>query len=298
MYALPKKKLSSGQAVLIVLLGMAVTLTIVLSIVSRSITDISLSTTDEESARAFSAAEAGIENMIIGAVGTGTTTAIGESSYVTASSDFGLDTSGFNFMDQYSAGETATVWFVGHDSDNNLSCTGVDCFTGTNLQICWGNDGASSVDEETPAIEVTTYYDTTTGWQTSDYSGVRVARSAIDPYGSRPGDNGFSPSVSSGSGTNCTIGSVSYPFYSGNITLPSSSRLLFARIKFLYNATTPHALGVKSSNGTFPSQGKIFSSTGTSGSSVRKVEVVDLYRSPLGIFEAGLFSVGDLKKNN
>ncbi|MBU3957074.1 hypothetical protein KKI19_02265 [Patescibacteria group bacterium] len=47
------KRDSSGQALLIILLVMAVALTIGLSVVSRSITDIRISQEQEQSARAF-----------------------------------------------------------------------------------------------------------------------------------------------------------------------------------------------------------------------------------------------------
>ena len=57
---------SSGQAVLLVILGMAVVLTIVLSVVSRSVTDVSVTKVEEDSSKAFSAAEAGIEKLLIG----------------------------------------------------------------------------------------------------------------------------------------------------------------------------------------------------------------------------------------
>jgi len=297
MYALPKKKLSSGQAVLIVLLGMAVTLTVVLSIVSRSITDISLSTTDEESARAFSAAEAGIENMIL-TPGAGTTdpVTIGDSTYVALSTGYGEGSTEFNFSgEKFTSGQSATVWLVSHDADNNLTCSGGDCYEGSSIDICWGNDGATP-DVNAPAIEVTFYYDTTAGWESGNYSNVLVSRSAFDPYFSRATNDNHFTTIGTGG---CTIGSTTYPFYSGSVALPSGGgRTLFARIKFLYNDTTAHALGIKNQGtNTFPSQGRIISSTGTSGSSTRKVEVVDLYKSPLGIFEAGLFSVGDLKKD-
>jgi Tfp pilus assembly protein PilX len=67
----------NGQALLIVLLGMAVVLTLVLSIVSRSVTDVSITKRDEESLRAFSAAEAGVEQALL--VGTGTSGGFAES---------------------------------------------------------------------------------------------------------------------------------------------------------------------------------------------------------------------------
>lgn len=58
------KKSQSGQIALVVLLVMVVLLTVGLAVVSRSVTDIRISQETEESARAFSAAEAGIEEAL------------------------------------------------------------------------------------------------------------------------------------------------------------------------------------------------------------------------------------------
>ena len=55
---------SSGQAVLLILLVVAVALGLGLSIMSQSTTDIRMSQQEQESARAFSAAEAGIETAL------------------------------------------------------------------------------------------------------------------------------------------------------------------------------------------------------------------------------------------
>lgn len=57
-------KNNSGQAALIILLIMVALLTIGLSVVSHSVTDISISQDEEEAMRAFSAAEAGIEEAL------------------------------------------------------------------------------------------------------------------------------------------------------------------------------------------------------------------------------------------
>ena len=61
-----KRKLvfEEGQIGLIVILIMAVGLTIGLAIASQSITDVSISETEEKSLRAFNAAEAGIEEVL------------------------------------------------------------------------------------------------------------------------------------------------------------------------------------------------------------------------------------------
>jgi len=65
IYIRMKFKNQKGQAVLIVLLSLSVVLIVVMFVVSRSITDISLSTKEENSLRAFSAAEAGIERALV-----------------------------------------------------------------------------------------------------------------------------------------------------------------------------------------------------------------------------------------
>lgn len=57
-------KKNGGQVTLVALLVMVVLLTVGLAVVSRSVTDIRISKEAEESARAFSAAEAGIEDLL------------------------------------------------------------------------------------------------------------------------------------------------------------------------------------------------------------------------------------------
>lgn len=59
-----EKSRKSGQVVLIVLLVVVVVLTIGLSLISQSVTDISISKDEQEAIRAFSAAEAGIESAL------------------------------------------------------------------------------------------------------------------------------------------------------------------------------------------------------------------------------------------
>ena len=54
-----------GQALILVLLSLAVVLTVVLSVFSRSITDVSISSKENDAMRAFSAAEAGVEQVLV-----------------------------------------------------------------------------------------------------------------------------------------------------------------------------------------------------------------------------------------
>jgi Tfp pilus assembly protein PilX len=59
-----KKPSEKGQMLLIVVLIMVVALTVGLSIAARSLVNLKIATDDENSQRAFSAAEAGIERLI------------------------------------------------------------------------------------------------------------------------------------------------------------------------------------------------------------------------------------------
>ena len=78
------EKRESGQALILVLLSLSVVLTLVLYVVSRSVTDVAVSSQQEESVRAFSAAEAGIEKTLVIGTGNATPAPVGDSSYVSS----------------------------------------------------------------------------------------------------------------------------------------------------------------------------------------------------------------------
>src|SRR5581483_10727096 len=82
---------NSGQALLIVLLGMAVVLTITLSILSTSVTDVKITSTEESALRAFSAAEAGVERALI--TGNSETGNLGNSTFDATISSSGSSSS-------------------------------------------------------------------------------------------------------------------------------------------------------------------------------------------------------------
>ena len=114
-----------GQVALIALLIMIVLLTVGLAVVSRSVTDIRISKESEESARAFSAAEAGIEEALKenlatwspppGGVGVGDLTAQVTVAKINS------------FKTRIEQNETAEVQ--------------LDGFAGTGLNVSWSNSG-------------------------------------------------------------------------------------------------------------------------------------------------------------
>lgn len=277
---------SAGQALLIILLVMAVVLTGALSIVSRSITDITVSQKEEESARAFSAAEAGIEQALVGGPATGTLAAGGE--YQVSSSTI---SSGTEFIFPYSlnAGEIAPVWFMDHDEEGELACgSGRTCFSG-NIKVCWGASGTPNGSDTTPAVEFSVFY--SSGGPSSV---PKIMRGAYDPNSSRRASNKFDADDLGG----CTVGLTNFAF-TKTVNLTGLSGLQFARLRILYNTDKAHPVGVSTGGwGTLPNQGTKIESTGTVGDVTRKIEFFRLFSDLPPVFDPAIFSgVGGITKS-
>jgi len=115
-------KKNSGQITLIALLVMVVLLTIGLAVVSRSVTDIRISKETEESARAFSAAEAGIEEALSQNL----------SAWVGQHTIPALNVT-------YSVGETTS--FQTKIARNDVAEVQLDGFTGNGVNVDWRDSG-------------------------------------------------------------------------------------------------------------------------------------------------------------
>lgn len=299
MNNLPKNQFSKGQALLLVLLSMAVILTIVLSILSRSITDVAISSREEEALRAFSAAEAGIEKALV--IGSSLAeTEIGDASFSTNVSSFAEGTQEFANPISLISGETATVWFVAHDADGNLVCTAEKpCFTGQNIKICWGKEGTASNTPTTPALEISVFYANPAGSST-----YQIAREALDPNSTRRSSNNFS---APDAGT-CTIAGENYAFQKtldlSTLGIPAGSYsaqngLQFARLRIFYNTDAAHLTGVSvnlAGNTLLPAQGVAIESSGKSGEANRKISVFQGFSEIPEVFGGAIFSLGGLTK--
>ncbi len=289
-----------GQALLIVLLSMAVILTVVLSVLSRSVTDIAVTSRGEEAIRAFSAAEAGVEQALIGA---GTGGSFEGSNFKASVKDVGKGLREFVYPQELTAGDMATVWFVSHLDNGKTGCdsTNFPCFTGSQLTLCWGETGLTYPDpDKRPAVEVSVMYFTTAG----DPETAKIARAAFDSHSGRAQTNGFSGAFTSG----CDIEGKHFPFSSniimgtGGLNIPSTvylvpNKLQLATIRFLYNdRAQPFGFNTTSAGAVFPSQGTKITSTGTSGESTRKVEVLRLFADLPPIFQSVVFSPAGITK--
>jgi len=295
------EKFQRGQALLIIMLAMATIAVLVLSIVSRSVSQVELAGTEEESLRAFSAAEAGIEQALVSvSVGSSVsqnlnvTTQTGDSSTV---GSFDADVVRFpEIANQYPypfsllSGESAAVWLVTKNGDSIDDCSTSPCFSASDLRVCWGAPGTNPSDAEAPAISLSFIYENASG----DFHTNRVA---FDPQASRTAQNSFSVANVGA----CTIGGVEYA-YSANLDLPTiglpistPGAVKLIRVKPLYNSFVAHSFGV-SSSGDFPTQGKKVTSTGQSGVATRKIEAFLVNPAIPSIFDSAVFSeVGIVK---
>ncbi len=268
----------SGQIVLITLLVLAVGTTLALSLIARTTIDTAISSQVEESLRAFSAAEAGIEEALRSGQGSGGAQVLtpGVTYSVNVTSVGGAE-GVYQLSKKTSAGVTETVWFVDHNPDGSINETLT--FTGENLDICWSYESGTE-----PAIAISILY------KKSDGS-YRVARDAFDPVASRANTNKFKSVPSPPSGgcdqTNYYKTNISFASYGIN---PVSDILLALRLRPVY-ANTQFAFNP--GNFQIPLQGSRIDSVGVTAVGVtRKVSVDKIYTSAPTLFDAAVYSQG------
>ncbi len=275
----------SGQVVLITLLVLTIATTVALSLVSRTTTDTTITNQIEESSRAFSAAEAGVEEALKSGTGSGGTQILsgGEASYNVTVASIGGAAGVFEFPKKTLRGITETLWLVDHQADGSLDET--PTFTASTIGVCWSSEST------TPAIVATLLYKESTDGT------YRVAKAAFDPNATRASANEFSAPNASG---NC--GTTSGTAYKATLTFsslatgidPATDTLLALRIRPVYSDTK---LAIDAGVAVLPLQGNKIDSTGTTvGGTNRKIIVYQQYRAPSTIFDAALYSQGSITK--
>lgn len=287
-----------GQTLIMVLLVLAVVLTLGLSIASRGVTEVNVSTIEDESSRALDAAEAGVEAALGAIVTPGPAVAVGSSS---ASYSLSTEISGAGEAvvpaEKVRAGEVVSVFLSGHDANDNLVTDDINAFD-RQLNICWGDSG--SISQTTPAMEARLYYYASGG-------GYGVTGLAYDPNGSRIAGNNFASVSGSGSGGPCVAGGRTYAFWVSNLGLhtpglgmPVGAKPLVLRVKLWYNGDTGHFVGIEATGPgakNFADQGKTIISSGEAGLTVRKLSVFQRYLDFPGVFDGPVYAgLGGLEK--
>lgn len=268
----------SGQILLITLLVLTIATTVVLSVIGRSSSDVSLSNQVSESATALSAAEAGIEESLKSGTGTvGAQTLTTGVTYNVTRTDTGAGASYYQFPKKTSVDSVETLWLVPHngsimdDSDQYYEANTID--------VCW-SDGTPK-----PALLVSIWY--------KRGGAIRIARGAYDPDpSSRSTTNNFSDddatSGCSGSGL-AYKKTITFTDFDSPAINPTSDILLFLRLQPIYNDATIAV--APSTDGLLPAQGSKLDSVGSVASGVtRKVVVYQQYKTPESIFDNVVYS--------
>lgn len=241
-----------GQALLIVVLVMVVALTVGLSVVSKSITNLRTSTEEANSQKALAAAEAGIEQSIKSNISIATPQTLSNNSTYSTNVTQVLGTSFLlNGGNPVLQDNGTQIWL------SNYSASPSNLYTSPwsgNLTIEWGVTSNSCSEAAIEAVIIS-------GNKTSPVT----TRYAFDPCQSRTGSNRFQ-TVSL---LKSTISGKDF-YYQATINISSG---LIGKIIPLY-ANTP--IGLAGST-PLPSQGSTITATGTSGTTSRVVNVFQGY---------------------
>jgi hypothetical protein len=269
-------KRNSGQIVVFVLLIMLLGLTVGLSITSRTLSDLKQSNITDQSARAFSAAEAGIEQALrqdlSGLVGSNNQITIG-------SQNLGNYTVSQNTTSSYTPDSPiAANDVISINLDSNPAGSGWN--TAGQLLINWSK--STEVYGSDCAAEPPNYAALELSFYTRDGSTYGVTRMAFNPS---CGSSLSTTNYFSSSNTGDTIGPTTY-ISKVTVTPPTYTRLL--RIKPIYQNAS---LAIQPTNGAqLPAQAYTVTATGVVGDTQRLVQVTRTIGSLPSIFDYVLFS--------
>jgi len=274
------QKGSRGQVLLVVVVVMVVALTIGLSVVSRTITNLKLSKQNEDAQKAFQAASAGIDRYINQGNCAANPTACDPASQTLTSSQFDtkvvevqgttLLLNNGNLVDQ---DRGIDVWLANYP---NYSIPYYLAGPGQ-ISIYWGVTGQTSCvtgagSATAPAIQVVLLTGTTISPNLSKY--------LYDTCSARRSDNGFNDTYST---STYNIAGSTF-LHRANITLSNG---LIMKVIPIYNSAKIAITGANE----FPPQGKIIESVGTAGDTKRKIIYYESYpQIPNEIFPYAILS--------
>lgn len=294
-------KKQKGQVVVLLLLVMVVALAVGLSTISRSTLEVSTSRKSEDSSRAFSAAEAGMERIIqanknnLGGI-TQTTIApfsLGnESSAVITAA--GLPPSGNGLAyPPFGKESFAQFWLVAL----NFTDSPARLYTANSFDIYFGDPDTAKYTppngnpDEKPAIEVSTIY-----WDGSKYLSLSKYFDSTDPR------SGFTACEQPGSTHEIMVNNnITENFYCkaavdiSSIT-DGNSFPVMVRVRILYSSLSHPVAIMPVSGSSIPPQANIYTSKGTSGNVQRTLKVFSQKSVMPQFFNYALFSAERLAK--
>lgn len=284
--------MQKGQVLAVVLLILGLVATVGLSLASRSVTEVRVSTTQEESARALEAAEIGLERylgeLIEPTPGVKTDLPdIDAGYYIPSVGTIGKE-SFYKVPFPLVEGDVATV--------DTPTCTGGLGNTCPKIDICWAKDDPPAERK----IEISFFYVMGDG---PNAGRVGIRRIGFDPENVLPGFTDDSIVE----GATCDTTDTTYD-YGVTLKLNSDNKgvdlnlgtnsLLFIRVRMLGNGSIaePVALAFGVGNAIFPQQGGEVIAVGEAGESVQKVKAKVLLWDLPPMFDGPIFAGGNLIK--
>ena len=296
---------SRGQVIVILLLLMLVALSIGLAVTQRSVTDVTTSTQTEQSSRAFSAAEAGLEKALSGQMSGSFSLDNSASSNIQASAwlpDSANPGAGIEYP-PIGRETTAQFWFTDpRDLDpNNTNNT----YQGDSTWLYFGNPNAYT-ENDLPAVEVEIVMLANNKFYSQTYY--------YDSDPTRVSSNNFKPASCSGNAvlTKGILGD-NHVFYC-RVQLPekysdafpnlggagncysSSCRLILARVRLLYSNQNHKIALAPVGNAQLPRQVQIYNSTGIAGQSQKQIQAFRVKDVVPPWFNFAVFSINEIRK--
>lgn len=277
----------AGQVILILILVMTVALAIGISVVQRSLSDISTSSKVEQSGRAFSAAEAGIEKAIQSDSNITTSVDLGNNSVIQGVEK--NDVPAANQALEYppiGKEEMAQVWLV---KPSDLI---TDAYSG-NIDLYWGNANRGDSEPDLPAIElIVVYLSTDSSYKAKKFFFDSSAASRNNGFDSSVQMN---PSPLDTSMGNSRSFKLKKTVDIGLTSIPDRQRNILLRVRLLYTSVSD-AFAVKPVSGSLPKQASVFTSVGTAGDTQRRIQVFRLNNVVPFYFDYAIFSASDITK--
>lgn len=310
-------KNESGQIVIILLLVILVSLTVGLSILQNSLTDISTSTKTEQASRAFSAAESALERALDEG-STITKYVLDNSADAKATVITNLPGSSGQALEYSSVtkADFAHFWFA-----NPATPTLELVYNQSSFEVYFGNCTQPTCESvaDPPAIEVNLItQEIGSGifkikkylYDAKADSGANTFRDNNGFWKIMPSNSNYGQCLPLGLPTVTIQNNVSSKYYCKAVVPPAIctggcipydillEKLILARVRVLYVPNSKIALKPLGPAGTsLPPQADIFSATGTSGDTQRKLEILRVPRVVPYFFDFSVFSTGEIEKD-
>ncbi|MEX0587549.1 MAG: hypothetical protein WDZ67_01490 [Patescibacteria group bacterium] len=260
----------SGQALILILLVMAVSLTLGVSVASRSIATLKQVSFSAQSAQALAFAEGGAEEALK-CLDDGSCSAPYDPAAVDLTGD---GTNDFDYRITALGGAVLDAFpALSRDQTIELSLSGYP--SGTPVYISWVNTANSSEVSDPAAVEIAAIY--------NEAGTYKVLRYAYDPVAARQSENSFFTPFTGP----FSVNGVNYQ-YRVSISVPFTPVAI--RIRPLYSATASTFVFSAEVGRTLPTTGARIESSGFSGSVIRKVEVLRTNNALSELFDFAIFS--------